>query len=360
MLFDCGEGTLRQLINLNSVPSDFTGIYISHLHGDHIFGLPSLLLHINEANNNADSTTSRGGGGDDKPHVINVYGPEGLYNFICSIIINELISTNPFNNLYPEIKQNKPLKELSYDKIIHNYINSDDTGLCWELPMMMRQHGRMRIKAAAIKHSIPTLGFVVKEDDLEGAIDVEKAKSLGLSPGPLYRKLKEGLDVTLEDGTIIKSKDCVGPSTRGRKITILGDTCDASNMIPYAQHSDILVHEATVEDGMIEAKKRRHSTPKMAGIFASKIKAKRLVLTHFSKRINHGSFRPFVMNCDWDSPGLPKLTSHHPVTGKSFKPHHDEATMSHVEKAVQAFKNRSVMAAQDFVFVPIPRGGFKK
>lgn len=120
------------------------------------------------------------------------------------------------------------------------------------------------------------------------SIDVEKAKSLGLDPGPEYKELKMGRDVVLANGNIIRSQDVVGPPQKGRKIVILGDTSDPHSLVPLAMDADIVVHEATLPDEMMQtAIERGHSTPGMAGKFARAVNAKHLILTHFGGGFSH-------------------------------------------------------------------------
>ena len=104
------------------------------------------------------------------------------------------------------------------------------------------------VLAAEIKHSVPCLGYVVCEDDLPGKLDVSILKQKGVPAGPLYGKIKNGESVTLDDGTIITPDDCLGPQRPGRKLVVLGDTCDPSNIAEIAADATILVHESTNEN----------------------------------------------------------------------------------------------------------------
>ncbi|KAF8663486.1 hypothetical protein AX16_001054 [Volvariella volvacea WC 439] len=161
------------------------------------------------------------------------------------------------------------------------------------------QDNIVSVSAAPIHHSVPCLGYVVQESPIPGKIDIQKYKAdLDRTQTPLsvLRRLQQGESVELSDGTILR-----GPPRRpGRKVVILGDTCDPSPIADLANSADLLIHEATnahlpgvdpstkssdtykiVEE---RAKSRGHSTPQMAGAFAKKIQAKRLVLNHFSSR----------------------------------------------------------------------------
>ena len=103
--------------------------------------------------------------------------------------------------------------------------------------------------AGEIKHTVPCLGYIICEDNLPGKLDVGILKSKGVPPGPLYGKIKNGEAVTLENGTIVTPEECVGPERPGRKVVILGDTYDPSNVASLAADATILIHESTNENG---------------------------------------------------------------------------------------------------------------
>lgn len=126
---------------------------------------------------------------------------------------------------------------------------------------------------------------MIQEDPFPGMLDMNKCKEFGVPRGPLLGKLKNGEDVQLDYGRIVRSSDVVGPEQEGRKVVILGDTCGSENMRHIAHGCDFLTHEATLADEqMAMAIDRGHSTPTMAAQFAKSIAAKKLVLTHFSAR----------------------------------------------------------------------------
>ena len=104
------------------------------------------------------------------------------------------------------------------------------------------------VKAGIIKHSVPCVGYILEEDEKTGKLNVEYLKSLNIKPGPLYGKLKMGESITLENGKVVHSKDCVGPNVKGKKIAILGDTYNADNVSELVMNPDILIHESTNEN----------------------------------------------------------------------------------------------------------------
>ena len=142
------------------------------------------------------------------------------------------------------------------------------------------------MKAVPIKHRIPCFGYVITEADKAGTLDVEKAKALGLQPGPQYAKLKSGESViVVGTGQEIKPADVLGESKRGRKIIVLGDTCDTTEIEAFSQNADAVVHEATMEDSLRDkAVEYGHSTPSMAAEFAVKVNCRKLLLNHLSPR----------------------------------------------------------------------------
>lgn len=160
------------------------------------------------------------------------------------------------------------------------------------------KHPLVKVHAAPIRHTVPTLGFVIEESPLPGKIPAEYIQSIRKHPEipmSILKDIKAGNNYTLPDGSVLESPDKIP----GRKICILGDTCDPSNIASIAHGSDLLVHEAT--NAFVESDPERketeteesvrqttishgHSTPEMAGAFASKIKARTLILNHFSAR----------------------------------------------------------------------------
>ncbi|XP_009664400.2 zinc phosphodiesterase ELAC protein 1 isoform X2 [Struthio camelus] len=273
-LFDCGEGTQTQFMKSHLKAGRITKIFITHLHGDHFFGLPGLLC-----------TLSLQSSPDPNKPPIDIYGPLGLQNFIWMTmelshsqllfpyVVHELVPTRDqcpaeeFKELPCLTRDEIPSEEvqqriLHLDPVENSYLLVDDE--------------QFVVKAFRLFHRIPSFGFVVEE----------KPRT-GVQPGPLYGKLKNGITVVLENGITISPSDVVEDPIPGRKICILGDCSgvvgDAAMKLCY--EADILIHEATLDDSQEEkAREHGHSTPKMASDFAKLCKVKKLVLTHFSQR----------------------------------------------------------------------------
>ncbi|MWC28184.1 ribonuclease Z [Paenibacillus sp. MMS18-CY102] len=239
-LFDAGEGTQHRLLDTPIKLNRIDRIFITHLHGDHTFGLPGLL-----------STRAYDGG----VGPVTIYGPTGVQQMVECLF--ELSGTH-----------------IGYDI---QYVEAFD-GVIFD-------DGQYRVEAAALEHRIPCFGYRVVESPRPGRLDADKLKQAGVPSGPLYGKLKAGEDVTLPDGRVIKSSDVTGACIPGRIVTILGDTKPCSNAVRLADNADLLVHEATFEAGLEEkAALYGHSTTVQAAEAAKQAGAHKLVMTHFSSR----------------------------------------------------------------------------
>lgn len=239
-LFDCGEATQHQILHTTIKPRKIEKIFITHLHGDHIFGLPGLL-------------GSRSFLAGEEP--LTIYGPKGIKQWIE---VTLQISTTFLK--YP----------LTIVEIEDGIVFEDEQWI---------------VEAKSLQHVIPCFGYRITQKDLQGQLQVEKALALGVPKGPLLGQLKAGLDVTLANGRVIKSDDVVSEKKKGKVITILGDTkfCEAS--IQLALHADVVVHEATFNGDTAElAAAYGHSTNIEAAQVALKANAHALILTHISAR----------------------------------------------------------------------------
>jgi len=244
-LLDCGEGTQHQFLKSPLKPSRIQVIMITHLHGDHSFGLPGLLASMSLL-------------AGDKKENVKIYGPKGIKQLIeTNLTLSATYITFPYE-----------IHELEEGKNYPNIATIDDCDL----------------SAYPIKHKVPCFGYVITEKDKPGSLDSKKAAQLG-AKGAQLGVLKSGQDLTLADGTVIKSADVMGPSKKGKKVVLLGDTSDSSSIVDVGQDCDLLVHEATY-DASKEAKaiEGGHSTSAMAGRYAKQLNAKKMILTHFSMR----------------------------------------------------------------------------
>ncbi len=244
-LFDCGEGTQHQLLRSDVKTSQLRRIFITHLHGDHIFGLMGLLASCGLAGN---------------VEQIDIYGPAGLQEYLRAC---EKYSHTHF----------------SYPVRVHTVT----PGVIWE-------DEEYTVSCGNLKHRVTAFGYRVTEKDRPGRFNVEKATTLGIPPGPLYGKLKRGETVTLPDGRQIQGNQLCGELEIGRKFVYCTDTVYCDGAVELAQDADVLVHEATFahQDAPL-AFDRLHSTSTMAAQVALAAGVKQLIMTHFSPRYAPGN-----------------------------------------------------------------------
>ncbi|GEA94655.1 ribonuclease Z [Weissella viridescens] len=241
-LFDVGEGTQIQMLSSSIRPRKIDKIFITHLHGDHIFGLPGLLASRSFQ------------GGDD---TMTIYGPKGIKRFVeTSLQVSQTHLTYPLA-----------------------FVEIDPVG------GVVFEDDKMTVTAKPLDHKILSFGYRIDEHDMVGELQVDKLKALNVPAGPQYGQLKNGNDITLADGTLIKSADVIGPAKKGRSVVILGDTRKTDEAAELAEGADVLVHESTYGKG--EGKKARnhyHATSLQAAEIAEKAHVGRLFLTHISAR----------------------------------------------------------------------------
>lgn len=240
-MFDCGEGTQHQVLRGPVKISKLEKLFVSHLHGDHIYGLPGLL-------------TSRSYQGGDTPFTI--YGPKGIRAFVDTALgVSEA--------------------RLAYKVTIEEF----------DQQCVLFEDDWFEVSIAPLVHRIDSYGFRIVEKPQKGRLDAAKLKELGLTSGPIYGKIKRGENVTLPDGTVLYAEQFIGPSYAGRIVTILGDTQPCENAITLSKDADVLVHEATFAEERKEmAMKYDHSTAMDAARTAKDAGAKALILTHISSR----------------------------------------------------------------------------
>ena len=152
------------------------------------------------------------------------------------------------------------------------------------------------MEARLLNHGIPSYGYRIVEKDKPGTLLADKLVEAGVQPGPIFRKIKEGESVTLEDGRVINPEDFLGPDQKGRIVTILGDTRFCDNAISLAKDADFLIHEATFSKGEEKlAFDYFHSTTHQAAEVARQSGSKQLCLTHISSRYDRQAWRELVI-----------------------------------------------------------------
>lgn len=240
-MFDCGEGTQHQALHSPVKIGKLEKLFITHLHGDHIYGLPGAL-------------TSRSYQGGDTP--LTIYGPKGIQSFVQHAL--DVSSAH-----------------LAY--ALH-FVEIEEEGVVFA-------DDKFEVSAKRLEHRIESWGYRIVERDLPGKLQTDKLKAYGIPSGPLYGKLKEGGSITLADGTVVHGSDVIGPPVPGRTVVIVGDTkyCDGAREL--ARGADVLVHESTFAQNRQElALAYDHSTSVDAARIANEAQAGTLILTHISSR----------------------------------------------------------------------------
>jgi ribonuclease Z len=240
-MFDCGEGVQRQMMRAKVGFHKKMKVFVSHMHGDHVLGLPGLLQTMALM---------------DRQKKVEIYGPEGIKRFLEGT--REVLQF-----------------ALTFPVEIHEVY---DAGfVCRE--------SEYAVEAAWSNHVVPSLAYAFVEKPRAGRFFPDKARALGVPEGELWSKLQHGAEVMLPDGRVVKPWEVVGAQRPGRKIVYTGDTRPFKGFARFAVWADLVIHDATLDDTLSEkASEDGHSTPGQAAEGAKKAKAKKLVLTHISAR----------------------------------------------------------------------------
>lgn len=239
-MFDCGEATQHQILRTTVKPRKIEKIFITHLHGDHIYGLPGLL----------GSRSFLVG-----DELLTIYGPKGIKDWLEVTLI-----TSQTHLKYP-------LKIIEIEE-----------GIIFEDEQFI-------VEARLLEHVVPCFGYRVTQKQLAPELLIEKADALGVPRGPLLRLLKSGQDVELPNGNVVRSSEVTGEPKEGFKLAVLGDTRYCENSILLAKESDVLIHEGTFDTGTEElAREYGHSTIVDAANVCEKAGAKNLIVNHISAR----------------------------------------------------------------------------
>jgi ribonuclease Z len=233
LLFDCGEGTQRQLIRSVGL-TELTDVFITHLHADHWLGLPGMLKTFDLR---------------DRTLPLTVHGPAPLKEVMALMRV-----------VYGRVGYELNVVELRGGDVV--------------------ERDGYRVHAINADHRGPALSYALVEDPRPGRFDAELAERLGVAPGPDFGRLQRGEPV----GDVLPSQ-VVGPPRAGRKIVISGDTRPSQQLAVAAHEADVLVHEATFADEEAQrARETGHSTAREAAELARGANVRKLALTHLSTR----------------------------------------------------------------------------
>ena len=243
-LLDCGEATQHQFLRSDLRVSQLRRIFITHMHGDHVFGLPGLLASLGLAGH-CDG--------------IDLYGPPPLQAFVESAL--QLSST----------RVSYPLRFHSNTPAAAGQVLFEDKDIV--------------VESRPLHHRIPACGFRIAQKPLPGRFDVDKAQAMGIPPGALYGRLKAGETVTLADGRRLDGHAFTGKPRPGVSVVYATDTVFCENAVALARGADLLIHEATfAHQEAAMAFQKLHSTTTMAAQTALAAGVRQLALTHFSPR----------------------------------------------------------------------------
>jgi ribonuclease Z len=245
LLFDCGEGTQRQLLRSVGL-IDLEEIFLTHYHADHFLGLPGMLKTF-------------GLRGRELP--LTIYGPPGLRGLMGAL--KAVVGRTPFELRLVELEPNEELERDGY-----------------------------RIAAFNVRHRVQAYGYALVERDRPGRFDAAEAERLGVASGPDFGRLQHGEAVTARDGTQVQPHQVLGDARRGRKLVLSGDTAPCDMTLAVAHGADLLVHEATfTEEEADRAHETGHTTARAAALLAEEAEVALLALTHVSPRHPAGVLR---------------------------------------------------------------------
>jgi ribonuclease Z len=239
LLFDCAEGTQRQLLRSTVGLVDLAEIFITHFHADHVLGLPGMLKTF----------ALRG-----RELPLTVYGPPGLVELFGSL--KRVVGRLPYEVKLEELEPGENLARDGY-----------------------------RLETFAVSHGVSAVGWALVESQRPGRFDVAQADALGVPNGPERGALQRGEAVTLETGATVTPEQVLGPPRPGRKLVITGDTAPTETVADAAADSDLLVTEATFsQEEQERARETLHQTAAQAAEIARRANVSLLALTHLSTR----------------------------------------------------------------------------
>jgi ribonuclease Z len=239
LLFDCAEGTQRQLMRSSLGLPDLEEIFLTHYHADHTLGLPGMLKTFALR-------------GRDLP--LRLFGPPGLRELLAEL--RHIVGKLTYQVETVEVRPGQTLERDGY-----------------------------RILVFPVHHGVSAAGYAVDEEPRPGEFDAAAADVLGIPFGPERGALQRGESVTLGDGAVVTPDAVIGAPRRGRRIVITGDTAPVETVQVLAEGADVLVHEATFsEEERGRAEETLHSTARQAGEVAAAARVRLLALTHFSPR----------------------------------------------------------------------------
>ncbi len=239
LLFDCGEGTQRQMMRARTGMMSLNHIFLTHLHADHILGIPGLL----------ETMAFQG-----RREPLIIAGPRRTIHLV-----------------------------ETFGEVCNFARDFDVQAMELEPGDVVRMNG-YQMEAVETRHSVPSLGYCLREDQRPGRFNRDAAMALGITPGPLFGRLQHGQSIEV-NGRTIEPDQVMGSPRPGRKIVYTGDTRPCRSIEVAGSGADLLIHDGSLGDEMADwAKETRHSTASEAALVAKNAYVRQLVLTHISSR----------------------------------------------------------------------------
>lgn len=250
ILVDCGEGTQQQIMRSPLKPSRLAAILITHLHGDHVLGLPGLLGTMGML------------GRTEPLHLVGADGIGRWLDAMCDL----------------------PILGIDFPLTITELVDDTLEGVAAD-PRPVAEIEGFSVSTLPLRHRVPSFGYRIVEPDRAGHLDIDTARALGVTNGPDVGRLQRGEAVTLTSGTIVEPAAVTGPERPGRIVTVLGDTARCEASVSLARTADLLVHECTYANRDQDlAEQWKHSTAADAAYVANSAGARCLMINHFSSR----------------------------------------------------------------------------
>ena len=246
-LFDCGEGTQISLKMLNIKWKKISAIFISHMHADHVTGLPGMLMLSSQV---------------DREDPLVIYGPARLHDYINQ--------TRKLLDMY-----------INYEIIVKTI----DPGIILE-------NDEFSVEAFRLDHTKPCFGYTVREKSRPGLFHPEKAAELGVPRGPLWSELQHGLSVQLADGRTVGPDDIMGTPRDGRTFSYVTDTLYSEKIAKHVRNADLLLCEGMFDDSLVDsAREKKHMTARQAAMIARDAEVASMGLFHYSPRYTDRELR---------------------------------------------------------------------
>ena len=246
-LVDCGEATQHQLLHTRLSLNALEAICITHVHGDHCYGLPGLLASANMSG---------------RTNPLNIVAPRPIENLLSTLIeVTELRLGFSINFI--------PVETLTEPFSLHDFL----------------------LNAHELSHRVPSYAYSFTESSVEPVLDQDKLRAAGIAPGPIWGRLQQGQDIVLDNGIRLNSRDFLRQNRTPRKLVVAGDNDKPALLLEACKRADLLIHEATYTDEILRkvGKEPGHSSASMVARFAEQCGLRNLILTHFSPRFGYGS-----------------------------------------------------------------------